>query len=297
MLSAREHRSLEISGLVSTKLKKANGFERVGVGVAGLVLTVVGISLTVSHITNLQETTVELFPRSPPPYPLHPPPPAPVAGAIGLLGPGSGCTWPCFSSHAEAAAHSPSAQVHTHQYAWTHNFTCFMPTGMSGAMHHDQNNPQACPDEALHLPSAPPSPPPPSLSPPTPAAPPSASPPPASQPSPTSVSCMPTTVSLTNTGANYLIDGSSADRFVGTGTYVFLNVPAAHPVRLQAHGSAGYGCAPTIVSYTNDYGNAYHGTVTYSFGPCSAPQASEMRCGVHGVMNLGVPRLTVHASC
>lgn len=109
-------------------------------------------------------------------------------------------------------------------------------------------------------------------------------------------------MATSNNGANYLLDGSSADKYVQAGGYTFNNVPGSHPIRLEAHGSNG--CTPYLQSASNTitiggvYGTAYYyGTVTYSFSSCSVGQAAQFRCGYHGVMNLGVPRMTVNSAC
>ena len=110
--------------------------------------------------------------------------------------------------------------------------------------------------------------------------------------------CMASSVGVTNNAANFLIGGSSQDLNVGTHQYTFTGVPSNHPMRLVAHGSYASPCSPTLVSATFSTSNAhYYGTVVYDFSACTAPSAVEFQCGVHGTMNLGVPRLTVNSAC
>ena len=106
-------------------------------------------------------------------------------------------------------------------------------------------------------------------------------------------------MATTNNNVNYFLDGSSADQYVQAGSYTFTNVPGTHPMRLEAHGTNGCTPSKTYSSNTMTLGGTayYYGTVTYSFAGCSAGQAAQFRCGYHGVMNLGVPRLTVNAAC
>ena len=225
--------------------------------------------------------------------------------------------WPLVSTQQLAEAMSPVNGSHTHAFGGT---TYYMPDGYAGAVHNGSS--AACPVNSSHFlspspplpqspppaepgapPSASPSPPPPSPSPPPPL-PPSPSPPPPSPspPPPAAVTCMGYEMATTNNGVNYLLGGSSADQYVQAGSYTFTNVPGSHPIRLEAHGSNGCTPSKTYASNTITIGgyygvSYYYGTVTYNFAGCSAGQAAQFRCGYHGVMNLGVPRMTVNSAC
>lgn len=171
-----------------------------------------------------------------------------------------------------------------------------------------------CADCGPRMMPPPPSPTPPNSSPPPPNPSPEPSPPPppspevphpASPPPPAaSVSCMPTSVPVVNTGSSYTISGSTADLYVGANQYTFTGVPSGHPMRLVAYGTYSSPCAPQLVSYSSSvlvggyYGTYYYyGTVVYNLGSCPSPSAVKFVCGYHGTMNVGKPLLTLNSAC
>ena len=283
-------------------LRLSNNLKYVSIciAVAGLLLSIVGIVVGVVVANQSSETTVTVtgngtvvittasagftFPPSAPP---------PMEGLLCIKG-----YWPLTWTENVSNTLSPINSSHTHVLG---GVTYYMPNGWTGAVHNG-----SCPDTALFLQPAPPPPQPPSNPSPTPPNPsPEPSPPPPSPAPPAaSVSCMPASVPVANTGSSYTISGSTADLYVGANQYTFTGVPSGHPMRLVAHGTYSSPCAPQLVSYSSSvlvggyYGTYYYyGTVVYNLGSCPSPSAVEFVCGYHGSMSSGKPWLTVNSGC
>jgi len=245
-------------------------------------------------------------PPSPPPSPLSPPsPPSPPPPIMPSAPPGFTCSNACVSN----SLHGRRANHIVEHPAYTNDGIC--DDGGSGSEYSSCNFGHDCADCGARYLSPPPPPSPsnpplPSPPPPSPSNPPLPSPPP-----PDAISCMPTSVFLSNTGSSYTISsssaisGSSANVYIGQHQYTFTGLSGGHPFRLVAHGTYANPCNPAFVSATTTvtvggsyYGTQYYyGTVVYNFAGCSAPSAVEFECAYHGTMNLGKPIMTVNAGC
>lgn len=287
------------------ELQYANRLKYISIvlGVLGVLLSAVGIivaivlstgkgdavttlSVTQGNVTTVITTTTDaeiILPPSAPP---------PITGAVGVYSDG-GCTWPCYATASEATAVSPTASYHDHVWVGIPAYVCHMPDGFTGALHAAAGAP--CPTQAIML--SPTTPPPPGPLTPSPFAP---SPPPPSPPPPETVACLASSAALTNNNVNYLLDGSSSTVNVGANSYTLSSVPSSHPVKLETSSGS---CTPTIVSASGQvtsggyYSPWYYGTIVYSLAGCADGASLFWRCRYHGVMNGGLPLLSVNAAC